>query len=306
MKRILSIVTLLFAGLGFGVSERVAVGQNGSVRPSPNGAGPAITLPNKQTSVRFAVIGDTGSGTSSQTQLAEVLNRTRAAFPFEFALMLGDNLYGSEDANDYASKFEIPYKTLLDGGVKFYAALGNHDRSTQRLYKNFNMGGKEFYTFKSGNVRFFALNSNYMDKTQLQWLDAELAKSGSDWKICFFHHPIYSSGEAHGSDMELRRVLEPLFVKHGVNAVFAGHEHFYERIKPQKGIYYFISGAGGKLRTGGLNKTKLTEKSYDQDLNFMLLEIDGEQMHIQVVSRAGKTVDSAVLTRNVVAQVAQP
>jgi 3',5'-cyclic AMP phosphodiesterase CpdA len=141
-----------------------------------------------------------------------------------------------------------------------------------------------------------------MDKPQLEWLDAELAKSGSDWKICFFHHPIYSSGEAHGSDMELRRVLEPILVKHGVNAVFAGHEHFYERIKPQKGIYYFISGAGGKLRTGGLKKTKLTEKSFDQDLNFMLLEIDGDQMHLQVVSRAGKTVDSTVLTRNVVAQ----
>ena len=305
MKRVLSIVTLLLAGVGLGVPERAAIGQNGLVRPASSGSGPAITgsgpaitLPNKETSVRFAVIGDTGSGSSSQTQLGQVLQQARSTFPFEFALMLGDNLYGGEDANDYASKFEIPYKSLLDGGVKFYAALGNHDRSTQRLYKHFNMGGKEYYTFKRGNVRFFALNSNYMDKPQLAWLDAELAKSGSDWKICFFHHPLYSSGAAHGPDVELRRVLEPMLVKHGVNVVFAGHEHFYERIKPQKGIYHFISGAGGKLREGGVKKTNQTEKSFDQDLNFMLLEIEGDQMHVQVISRAGKTIDSTVLTRN--------
>ncbi len=203
---------------------------------------PKIILPNKSGSVRLAVIGDTGTGAGPQQQLADVMLSSRAVFPFEFALMLGDNLYGGEDANDYAEKFEIPYKKLLDAGVKFYASLGNHDNATQRLYKHFNMDGKEYYTFKKGNVRFFSLNSNYMDKRQLEWLEAELAKSGSDWKVCYFHHPLYSSGKRHGSNEELQRVLEPVFVKHGVNVVLTGHEHFYERIKPQKGIYHFISG----------------------------------------------------------------
>jgi hypothetical protein len=256
-----------------------------------------ITLPNKKDSVHFAVIGDTGSGTAAQQQLGAILEQSRLVFPFDFALLLGDNLYGSEDAKDYTKKFEIPYKPLLDANVKFYAALGNHDRSTQRYYKHFNMDGKEYYTFKRSNVRFFALNSNYMDKVQLKWLEEELIKSGSDWKICFFHHPPYSSGKQHGSNEGLQKVLEPLFVKHGVNVVFTGHEHFYERIKPQKGVYYFISGAGGKLRPGDVRATNLSEKTYDQDLNFMLVEVVGEELHFQAISRTGKTIDIGVINR---------
>jgi 3',5'-cyclic AMP phosphodiesterase CpdA len=81
-----------------------------------------------------------------------------------------------------------------------------------------------------------------MDPEQLKWLEKELQNSGSAWKICYFHHPLYSSGAAHGSSTDLRALLEPLFVKYGVNVVFAGHEHFYERIKAQKGVYYFTSG----------------------------------------------------------------
>ncbi len=79
--------------------------------------------------------------------------------------------------------------------------------------------------------------------------------------------------------------------------MLAGHEHFYERIKPQKGVYYFISGAGGKLREGDVKKNSpLTEKAYDKDMSFMLLEVAGDQLHFQVITRTGETVDSGVLT----------
>jgi hypothetical protein len=223
--------------------------------------------------------------------------RYRQVFPFEFALLMGDNMYGGEKAEDFKTKFENVYKQLLDGKVKFYATLGNHDESNQRFYVNFNMGGEEYYRFKKGNVAFYSLNSNYMDKRQLKWLEEELAKDTSEWKIAFFHHPPYSSGGKHGSETSLREVIEPVFVKYGVNAVFAGHEHFYERIKPQKGIYYFISGAGGKLREGDVkDNSPLTEKAYDKDMSFMLLEVAGSQLYFQVISRTGETVDSGVLT----------
>jgi hypothetical protein len=96
----------------------------------------------------------------------------------------------------------------------------------------------------------------------------------------------------------MRVLLEPLFVKYGVNVVFSGHDHVYERIKPQKGIYYFISGAGGKLRPGDVKASGLTEKAFDQDLNFMMVEIVDDQMHFQVVTRTGKTIDSGVLTKS--------
>jgi 3',5'-cyclic AMP phosphodiesterase CpdA len=188
------------------------------------------------------------------------------------------------------------YRPILDQKVKFYAALGNHDEPAQRFYTFFNMDGKEYYRFTEKNASFYALNSNYLDKKQLEWLEAELAKDTAEWKIMFFHHPPYSSGGKHGSDTQVRKVVEPLFVKYGVNVVLTGHDHFYERVKPQKGIYYFVSGAGGKLRLGDVkDNSPLTEKFYDRDMSFMLVEIVNNQLFFQVLSRTGQTVDSGIL-----------
>ncbi len=259
-----------------------------------------ITLPNKNGSLKFAVIGDSGTGGGAQKKIADRIAATRQAYPFEFVIMLGDNLYGSERKGDYEDKFERPYKPLLDAGVKFYAALGNHDDPEQRLYKPFNMNGERYYSFKPsplGGVRFFALDSNYVDRKQLDWLEKELAASGSDWKIAFFHHPLYSSGGRHGSDVVLREQLEPIFIKHGINVVFTGHEHFYERVKPQKGIAYFISGSAAKLRRGDIEKSDLTAKGFDQGYTFMIVEIDGDELHFQAISETGQTVDSGIVRR---------
>ena len=294
MKRIISslflAILLTFTGVN---AQNKPTRTNGDSRSN---AQFSLTLPNKEGAVRFLVIGDTGTGTDKQNELAKVMLRYRQTFPFEFVLMLGDNMYGSEKAVDYKQKFENVYRPLLDQKVKFYAALGNHDDSNQRFYEFFNMDGQEYYRFKKGNVSFYSLNSNYMDKKQVEWFNDQLAKDTSSWKIAYFHHPPYSSGGAHGSDTKLRQIVEPIFLKHGVNVVFAGHEHFYERIKPQNGIYYFISGSGGKLRKGDVTKgSPLTAKAYDDDMSFMLIEVDDKEMHFQVVSRTGATVDSGVI-----------
>jgi len=258
-----------------------------------------LRLPLKDGSVRFAVIGDTGTGDSHQRDIAAQLNTWRAKFPFAFIVMMGDNLYGGDSPRDYQREFEIPYKALLDAGVKFYASLGNHDNPNERLYKPFNMNGERYYSFKPerASVRFFALDSNYLDEKQLQWLDKQLADSGSDWKICFFHHPPYSSGETHGSAVLQREKLEPVFVKYGVNVVLSGHEHFYERIKPQKGIQYFILGNSAKVRRGDLQKTDLTVKGFDQGYSFMLIEIAGDELTFQTISDKGTTIDEGTIHR---------
>src|SRR6185295_18978974 len=108
-------------------------------------------------------------------------------------------------------KFQLPYKALLDGDVKFHAALGNRDSPRQTTYQPFHMGGKRYYTFKPrSGIRFFALDSTFMDKAQLERLEKELADSGSEWKIVFLHHPLYSSGARHGSELSMRAALEPL------------------------------------------------------------------------------------------------
>ena len=263
-----------------------------------HGAAPKLTLPLKDGSLRFAVMGDTGSGSAKQREVGDMMVQYHQAFPFEFVLMMGDNLYGGEAPQDFEKKFAEPYKALLDQKIKFYATLGNHDLALQTHYENFNMNGKEYYRFKKGNVAFYSLNSNYMDKKQVQWLEDELSRDTSEWKVCFFHHPPYSSAKKHGSDSQLRDVVEPIFVKYGVNVVLTGHDHVYERIKPQKGIYYFVSGAGGQLRTGDVKETSpLIEKSYDRDMHFMLFEVAGDQMYFQAISRTGETIDSGVIAR---------
>jgi len=265
-------------------------------RPNPVVNQVSITLPVKQGSIRFAVIGDTGSGSEKQQQVADMMVRYRTAFPFDFVLMMGDNLYGGETPKDFEKKFSNVYKPLLDAKINFYATLGNHDLPLQIYYENFNMNGKEYYRFKKGNVAFYSLNSNYMDKKQVQWLENELAKDTSDWKVCFFHHPPYSSARKHGSDGQLREIVEPIFLKYGVNLVLTGHDHVYEHIKPQRGIYYFVSGAGGQLRTGDVKQSsELIEKSYDRDMHFMLFEVDGDRLYFQTISRTGETIDSGVL-----------
>jgi Calcineurin-like phosphoesterase len=262
----------------------------------PSATGVRVSLPRKDGSVRFAVIGDTGTGSKKQYEVGDTMVRFRQQFPFEFVLMLGDNMYGGEAPADFVKKFSAAYKSLLDAKVKFYAALGNHDQSLQANYVNFNMNGKEYYRFKKGNVAFYSLNSNYMDAKQIKWLETELAADTSEWKICFFHHPPYSSAKAHGSDKQLREVVEPIFVKYGVNVVLTGHDHVYERIKPQKGIYYFVSGAGGKLRSGDIDKrSPLTDRAFDKDMHFMLFEVVGDQLYFQVISRTGDTVDTGVI-----------
>jgi hypothetical protein len=257
-----------------------------------------LRVPNRPDSVKFAIMGDFGDASDRQYQTAQMMARYHGAFRFSFAITVGDNLYGRERPRDYEEKFERPYKPLLDGSVKIYASLGNHDNPEQRFYKLFNMNGERYYTFKpKDGVRFFALDTTYMNPAQLEWLEKELKDSGSDWKIAFFHHPLYSSGKRHGPREDLRVVLEPLFVKYGVTVVFAGHEHFYERIKPQKGIQHFIQGSTGKLRKNGIRKgSEFTEIGYDQDNTFMIAEIDGDQMYFQTISRTGATVDSGSLT----------
>jgi len=279
------------------------------IDPAPQADAAAIlTLPLKDGSVRFAVMGDVGRDSRGRCEVAMRTAAVHQHFPFEFVLVLGDNVDCAIEPANVRTKFEAPYKALLDAGVVFHAVLGNHDNPNVRFYERFNMGGERYYTFRAseggvskateGGVRFFALDTGYLDEAQLDWLEKELSSSSSDWKISFFHHPLYSSGRTHGSALESRAVLEPLFVKSGVSAAFSGHDHIYERIKPQKGgIVYWVAGGGGSLRKGDIRATDMTAKGFDRDYHFMIVEITGDDLYYQAISRTGVTVDSGVVHR---------
>lgn len=180
-RRSLRAIGPLGVVLSLWVTLAGALGQS----PEPG----VFPVPDGETPVRFAVLGDTGTGDRPQDQIGSQAAAARQRFPFDFAILLGDNMYGGERPQDYRKKFEQPYRPLLDAGVEFYAALGNHDDPDQRFYKPFHMNGERYYRFKKGDVAFFVLDSNYMDPQQLSWLEKELAASGEKWKIAYSTTP---------------------------------------------------------------------------------------------------------------------
>ena len=267
---------------------------------APPAQAPPIALRNAKDSMKIGVMGDFGNGSRVQYETADQMFKTYQKFPYELVLLTGDNLYGDERPQDFELKFTKPYKPLLDAGVKFYASLGNHDSREQRTFPPVNMNEKLYYSFKAPkqDVRFIALESTYPEPEQIKWLEEELKGAREAWKVMYFHHPLYSSGERHGSDTQLRDVLEPLFVKYNVSLVLTGHDHFYERVKPQKGIVYFVVGAGGQLRPGNINKSStITAKGFDTDTSFMVGEFIGDEFIFQAISRTGQIIDSGIVTR---------
>jgi 3',5'-cyclic AMP phosphodiesterase CpdA len=261
---------------------------------------PPIDLPNKPNTLHFAVIGDNGTGEKPEYDIGEQMVNWSTHFQFPLVVMLGDNIYGSDRPQDFVAKFEGPYKGLLDKGVKFYASLGNHDSREQRYYKFFNMDGKLYYSYKAPkeDVRFFVLESTYMDPDQLKWFEQELKGSREKWKIVYFHHPLYSSGRTHGSQVKLREAVEPLLIQYTVSLVLSGHDHTYERIKPQNGIQYFVEGSSGQLRKGDLRRpSPLTAYGNDTDNTFMLMEVDGDTLTFNTINRQGAVIDSGVIAR---------
>ena len=266
-----------------------------------------LALPNADRSIKFAIIGDSGRGDRPQHEVGAQMAAYRQRFDFKFVLMAGDNIYeGPATEEDYRLKFEEPYKPLLDAGVKFYAALGNHDDTNQIFYKPFNMDGKRYYTFVppvdpitrwDTRVRFFALDSTYLTFEQIRWFEKEVTESRAEWKIAFLHHPVYTSGRYTLAARGIRLALESAFVNGGIDVVFSGHEHIYQRAELQRGILYFVTGGAGSLRAGDASRSPVIARSYDQDYHFMLAEISDEGFFFQAINRLGVTVDAGSLRR---------
>ena len=252
--------------------------------------------------LRFALIGDWGTGGHEETRIAERMFNSHKTSPFDFVISAGDNIYPNGSPRHFKRNFEEPFNSILEDHINFYAVLGNHDVESggneQCQYPLFNMQGSRYYSLKKGDglAEFFMLDSNSFDSEQTGWLENSLRSSQARWKIAVFHHPIYSSGKTHGSAMGLRRKLEPLLTQYGVKIGLSGHDHVYERTKPQQGVQYFVSGAGGKSRHGDVNlKSELRSASYDDMSHFVLMEIEDKQVSFQAISESGETVDSGVV-----------
>ena len=269
---------------------------------------------------RFIAIGDTGCGCSGQEKVATRLVDWHRTHPFKTVVMLGDNIYGGVmgtrggNKSLFDDKFDRYYSPLLDSGVKFFATLGNHDMETRggvdliRDKKRFNIQGSQgYYDFYSDEaadgkplVHFISLNSvslidqDAADKAQIAWMSKTLSESKAVWKVVYFHHPLYApSGEGHEPELQLRRDLEDVFVAAGVQLVLTGHNHYYARMKTQRGITHFISGGGGRsLKEPIINKYTVRAAEIYHFINF---DVYADRLEFQVVPADGNFLDKGMI-----------
>lgn len=259
--------------------------------PSPAGA-TFFPVPKVRGGVVFALIGDSGSGDRAQDVVAQaMLEYFTSAQHFSFVLMLGDNLYH----DDYKGEFLDPYRPLLDRGITFYATLGNHDSELEQHFKPFTMQDRDYYSFDRGNVRFVALDSNHPgDPAQLQWLGSAFDGAGDKWRMVFLHHPLYSSGKhADESARVIRPAFESALVRSGVDVVFSGHDHLYERVAPQHGIRYFVSGGGGRYLSSVRRQSAFDQVAVSVH-HFMVVEVAGDVLYFEALRPDGVLIDCGV------------
>jgi 3',5'-cyclic AMP phosphodiesterase CpdA len=253
--------------------------------------------------LRFVAIGDAGTGRPDQYVVARAMMQYWQTASFPFVLLAGDNIYDRGEIEKIRQAFEQPYADLLQQGVSFYAALGNHDVGTHNgedevAYPGFNMAGR-YYTFTQASVQFFALDTTQaLSKRaasrwaeQLQWLRSELQRSQQPWKVVFGHHPVYSSGQ-HGSTPELMEALPPIFADYGVQLYINGHDHNYERTVPMEGTTYITTGNGALLRTVG--RSNWTAQASSQ-LGYTAFEVHPDQIRVTAINTHHQVYDEAAI-----------
>ena len=257
--------------------------------------------------VVFAAVGDTGTGGRNQMDVAQAMVDAYQETPYGFVAHVGDVSYYGSIVDRWPEVWEEPYKPLLDAGVLFQVALGNHeleeessedveawiaDRLAQFGYD------KTYRVVPYGPIDFFFLDTatpliaGDRSGEQRAWLEQALADSQARWKVAVMHHAPYSSSPKRGSYTEIRDIVQPLFAEHGVQLVLTGHDHLYERTYPQDGVTYVVTGAGAKLSEIGTSDfTALSAKV----LQFMLVEIEGQEMTVQAIDVNGTVFDEVAL-----------
>ncbi len=196
--------------------------------------------------LRFAVVGDFGTGDDVQRAVARRMCDRMHRRSFELVVTTGDNVYPDGDPDRFQDAFFEPYRCLLRAGVRFRAVLGNHDVMTrsgrpQLREPAFGMKARNYVVRKRG-VRFVMVDSNDLDREVLR---ANLrAEAGDLWTVVVMHHPVYSPGTGHGSTPGFE-TLPRMFARRGVDLVLSGHDHLYAVSKPLRGIRYVVTGGGG-------------------------------------------------------------
>lgn len=245
--------------------------------------------------VRFLAFGDSGGGGSDQRALADRMT----LFPYDLIVHTGDLAYDSGSIEDIEHTVFGFYAQLFRH-IPFFPASGNHDYETMQgapfrgVFALPGDSGEKWYSYDWGRVHFVALDTEASYTTQAAWLDQDLAATALPWKVVYFHRPAYSSGQ-HGSDSSLRRALEPVFEKHRVQLVLAGHDHNYERTVPQRGVLYVVTGGGG-VGTRAVGSSSFTAFSEDV-IHFVYVEAGVDEMVLHAIDATATEFDAVRIAR---------
>ena len=259
--------------------------------------------------LRFAVIGDFGDAGQPEAEVAALVD----GWEVDLIVTTGDNNYPNGKARTidrniggYFADYIHPYKGEYGpGGAenRFFPVLGNHDWREESLrphYDYFTLPGNErYYDFEWGPVHFFMLDSDpnepdgrAWDSVQAAWFEEQIRIASAPWKLVFMHHPPVSSDSHHGSDPDVQWP----FAKLGVDAVFAGHAHLYERLE-YDGIHYYINGLGGRWKSiPAIHQfgTPLegSRVRYNVDYGAQLVTADDGCINFTFYNRYGALIDS--------------
>jgi hypothetical protein len=245
--------------------------------------------------VRFLAFGDSGGGGSDQYALADQM----MTVPYDLIVHTGDIAYDDGTIGQYEDNVFGVYGDIFRN-IPFFPSAGNHDYHTMQgapFREVFNLpgdSGEKWYSFDYGRVHFVALDTESDYSQQVAWLDKDLAANKLPWKIIYMHRPPYSSGE-HGSDTTLRNKLAPVLQRYGVQLVLAGHDHDYERMHPQNGVAYVVTGGGG-VGTRPVGKSSFTAFSEDV-IHFVYVEVGVDELILHAIDAAGREFDAMVVPR---------
>lgn len=267
----------------------------------------------------FVVFGDSGRGTQEQYMLA---GQMTAADP-DFLLHTGDLVYGRGERHKYYERFFSPYRELLRQ-VNFWPSLGNHDvvephygqpyLDVFELPQNGPEGEQpeRNYWFDYASARIAIVDSN-IDEAALRdhvapWLRDVLGEADAVWKFVVFHHPPYTGGH-YEPDERIQRTLVPVFESAGVDVVFNGHDHMFQRSHPIRdgeiaqdggGVVYVITGAGGARIYEALppeQRPAYVAALNDEIHSFTHASVSGNELVLEQIALGGDVLDHWVLTK---------
>jgi hypothetical protein len=245
--------------------------------------------------IRLMAFGDSGGGGADQHALAEQM----FDLPYDFIIHTGDLAYDDGTIGQFEDNVFGVYFDLFKN-LPFFPSAGNHEYRTMQgapFREVFALPGdasRKYYSYDWGRIHLAALDTEDSYEEQAAWLDADLAQTDRPWKIVYLHKPPYSSGN-HGSDTRLRQLLAPILERHHVQLLLAGHDHHYERMNPQHGVDYVVTGGGGK-GTYDVGTSSFTAFS-ESVIHFVTLEVGVDEAILHAIDATGVEFDSMVIPR---------